>query len=342
LTDSFGSASDLYRKLKKERKSSKNSEDSDEEHHHVPLSRRKRRDSDSNSDSDFRNRRRNRRSKSRKGERSKSRRRDSHDSDEDSINAASELVLAEYRRGHHYLGEKFAKGDVIAQNQLQSQIISLQSTLLGIYQDPRHNPVSTQLSRLLQTTRSARAAAIEALAMQYQRMLEIPDTFPLTDLPGAFPVPVHGIPDLVVRPKLPNSPKSHVSGSHSSNSASHSLYCAYARDLQKFSDQPLADAYQVDGDGRCPYCKFISTRRGKAWEIVKEDEENRDMERVFLLQQRFIVKCHREGGGFACLICSRFSTTDTVTQDARDLVDHLWREHTCRELREQEDITEVG
>ena len=338
LTDSFGSASDLYRKLKKERKKSKD-DNSDNEHRHNPLSRRKRRDSDSDTDShDYR---RFGRSRSKKDERSKSRRRDSHDSDEDSINGASELVLAEYRRGHHYLGEKFAKGDLIARNQLQSQIISLQSALLTIYQDAQHNPVSTHITHLLQTTRSARAAAIEALAMQYQRMLEIPETFPLLDLPGAFPVPVHGIPDLTTRPKLRRA-KSIVSGSHSSSSASHSLYCAYARDLQKFPDQPLADAYRADGDGRCPYCRFISTRPGKAWEIVKEDEKDRDSERVFLVQQRFIVKCHREGGGFACVICSRCRERDTVTQTARDLVDHSWKELTCKELGEDEDIVEIG
>lgn len=109
LTDSFGSVSNLYRKLKKERKVEE-SDDSLKDRRHVPLSRKRR---DSDTESDFRDRRRLGRSRSRKGERSRSRRRhrDDIDSDEESINASSELVLAEYERGYHYLGEKYALGD---------------------------------------------------------------------------------------------------------------------------------------------------------------------------------------------------------------------------------------
>ncbi|KAF2796087.1 hypothetical protein K505DRAFT_348193 [Melanomma pulvis-pyrius CBS 109.77] len=383
LIDTFGSASSLYRRLKRERKAEE-SDDSIQDRRHVPLSRRR---LDSDTDSDFRDRRRRRlgRSKSRKGERSrsrsKSRHRDAADSDEEAINAASELVLAEYERGHHYLGEKYAVGDrkatrslippfpplhaclqprllnlartVLAQTQLQAQIIALQQTLLQVYQayalTPQHLP------QLLHATRSARIASIQALATQYQRMLEIPDTFPLPDLPGAFPARAsepHGLP---IRSKSRTRAKSidsssnrttrfTPSSSHSApTAASRGLFCVYASDLQKYADQPLADSYRAEGDGRCPYCHFvISTRPSKAWEIVKEDEAWRDRERVFLVQQRFIVKCHREGGRFACVVCSKFRETDTVCGEARALVDHLWREHTCVELERDEDVVEVG
>lgn len=355
LIDTFGSASSLYRRLKRERKAEE-SDDSIQDRRHVPLSRRR---LDSDTDSDFRDRRRRRlgRSKSRKGERSrsrsKSRHRDAADSDEEAINAASELVLAEYERGHHYLGEKYAVGDLLAQTQLQAQIIALQQTLLQVYQayalTPQHLP------QLLHATRSARIASIQALATQYQRMLEIPDTFPLPDLPGAFPARAsepHGLP---IRSKSRTRAKSidsssnrttrfTPSSSHSApTAASRGLFCVYASDLQKYADQPLADSYRAEGDGRCPYCHFvISTRPSKAWEIVKEDEAWRDRERVFLVQQRFIVKCHREGGRFACVVCSKFRETDTVCGEARALVDHLWREHTCVELERDEDVVEVG
>ncbi|KAF2709466.1 hypothetical protein K504DRAFT_274908 [Pleomassaria siparia CBS 279.74] len=362
LTDSFGAVSDLCRKLKRERRKSSRDSDSDSpKQHRRPLSRKRR---ESDTESDFHDAQS---SKSRRrGERSKSRRRlerEDDDSDEDSINASSELVLAEYQRGYRYLGKKFADGDLIAQNQLQAQIISLQKTLLTVYQayalhppDPHRSPISQHLSQLLQSTRAARAASIEALAMQYQRMLEIPETFPLPQLPGGgFPASKHSIAIReTLRPRResdvsPHSyphphphPHSH-SHSNSAPTASNSLFCVYALDLQHFSDQPLSDNYLADGDGQCPFCKFlVSSRPGKAWEIVKEDDKAKDEERVFLLQQRFVVKCHREGGGFACLICSRCREVDTVCGEARALVDHIWREHTCEELSNDEDIVEIG
>jgi hypothetical protein len=63
---------------------------------------------------------------------------------------------------------------VVAQNQLQAQIITLQQTIITIFQDsalvygPKHEPVSHHLARLLNASRAARAAAIDALAQQRQ------------------------------------------------------------------------------------------------------------------------------------------------------------------------------
>jgi hypothetical protein len=92
---------------------------------------------------------------------------------------------------------------VVTQIQLQAQIIQLQRTLLGIHQDYM---LSTYLSpssshshllRLIQTTRSARMASIQALHMQYQRMLETsspsnPD--PCRSISGAYPMPPESRP----------------------------------------------------------------------------------------------------------------------------------------------------
>ena len=180
--------------------------------------------------------------------------------------------------------------------------------------------------------------------MQYQRMLEIPETFPLPQLPGGFPAssPTHD--HLTLRPISRPKSLSLDSNSHSHGAAARGLYCVYASDLQKHPDQPLADTYtRPDGDGRCPFCKFvISTRPGRAWEVIKQDDRRRDEERVFLVQQRFIVKCHREGGTFACVLCSRFRETDTACGETRALVDHLWKEHSCAELGKDDDIAEIG
>lgn len=108
LTESFGSASELYRKLKRKREELEDG--SDDERRHRPLRRR----SDSTSDSDERKRDRLRRW-ARHRSRSKSQRRgDYSDSDEESIATSSTRVREEYDRGYHYLGERFARGDCMS------------------------------------------------------------------------------------------------------------------------------------------------------------------------------------------------------------------------------------
>lgn len=103
LVESFGSASDLYRKLK--RKGREIVDGSDHEgRHRKPL--RRRRDSDSDSDKSFHTRIRRRRSKSKIREKE-----ESSDSDEESIYSSGVILKREYERGYDRLGEKFAIGD---------------------------------------------------------------------------------------------------------------------------------------------------------------------------------------------------------------------------------------
>ncbi|KAF2192626.1 hypothetical protein K469DRAFT_717196 [Zopfia rhizophila CBS 207.26] len=343
LMDSFGSASDLFQKLK--RKSKKVEAEVEEVREtHRPLARRRRDDSDD----DYEFRERQERSRSRRG---KSRGRSAgYDSDEESIYSSGALVRQEYDRGYHHLGQQFAVGDIIAQNQLQAQIISMQQTIIKIFQEsslmngPSANPVSHQLARLLETTRVARASSIEALALQYQRMLtaaRVPEAIP--------PPPVSS--EVVIRTKSrarDRSPDSNASTrsaptATSSHSNPRGLFCIYALDLQKHIDQPLADNYKDGGDGRCPYCKCrLSTRPGKAWEIVKVDEKRRDRDRIFLVENRFVVKSHKESGGFACVLCSRERPSDTICDSVAALVDHVWREHTVGEYGREVDVVEIG
>ena len=89
LTESFGSASDLYRKLK--RRSGKKDSDDEEDEYHIqgPWYRRRR-------DSMFG-------SEKRKG--------DYSDSEEELIFTSSSQIRAEYERGYRKLGEPFARGD---------------------------------------------------------------------------------------------------------------------------------------------------------------------------------------------------------------------------------------
>lgn len=383
LTDSFGSASDLYRKLKR-KAGAKDSESEDDEFHIQRPLRRRRRDSLFGS------------GKSKE---------DYSDSEEELICTSSSQIRAEYERGYRKLGEPFARGDgmfpsrsslnhpvlrptVTTHTQLQSQIIKLQQTVLNIQQDLLLStylaPSSSHshLVRLIQTTRTARAASIASLNMQYQRMLPpLPSPLPPRGpdpplkVPGAFPLPDHPRPPS--RPPLRH--KKRMSSSPSSLDASEEkvvkilpianpkpkptpqpqppssrystrLFCIYAKDLQLNPRFHLADAYKHGGDGRCPFCRTrITIQSGKAWEIVVDgygrsigQEFGKIASRTFRIRNRFIVKCHRDSGGFACVLCARFKESDTVCRGIEALMDHLWREHTSEELERDIDIVEVS
>jgi hypothetical protein len=103
LTESFGSASDLYHKLK--RKTRSKSSDDEDETRRAPRRRlsHRRRDSSSDSDRGRRHHHLRRRSNARKD--------DFSDSDEELIVTSSSQVRAEYERGYKKLGEPFARGD---------------------------------------------------------------------------------------------------------------------------------------------------------------------------------------------------------------------------------------
>lgn len=94
----------------------------------------------------------------------------------------------------------------------------------------------------------------------------------------------------------------------------------------------------------CPFCHAHAPMRpGKAWEIITNncDREGRPERRVFLVKNRFVIKCHREGQGFACVLCARFKESDTVCRELGALMDHLWREHTSQELEKDDDVFEI-
>jgi hypothetical protein len=261
----------------------------------------------------------------------------------------------------------------VTQNQLQTQIIQLQQTLLGIHQDymlsTYLSPSSSHshLARLIQTTRSARLASIQALHMQYQRMLPLqPDPYPA--IPGAFPLPsgnMHRHDSVTRRPSTrhrsrsrsesPKGPKDpgeitiqpyplpHRKPSPRPYQHGNKLFCVYARDLQHHARLPLTDNYKEGGNNMCPYChSHISTRPGKAWEIVSHgNHEDRHRRRVFLVKNRFVIKSHREGAGFACVLCARFKESDTACKEVGALMEHLWKDHTSEELEKDDDIFEV-
>lgn len=257
--------------------------------------------------------------------------------------------------------------------QLQSQIIQLQQTLLSIHQDLLLSTYLTpssshsHLVRLIQTTRTTRAASIQALNLQYKRLLPTVPPKRLPHIPGAFPLP-HGDheghqPARRYKPKPRRTRRGSSSSSSDSSSASgapklrprpkptpqphtNRLFCIYARDLQRDPHLPLTDNYKAGGDNMCPYChSYIATKPGKAWEIIVDsgknfDEHTKMLSRTFRVQNRFVIKCHRETGGFACVLCARFRASDTVCREIGALMEHLWKEHSSEDMGRDEDIVE--
>lgn len=135
-------------------------------------------------------------------------------------------------------------------------------------------------------------------------------------------------------PDYTPKPKPHLHGRR--------LFCVYARDLQEHPRLPLTDNYKAGGDNLCPFCHaHVTVRPGKAWEIIADGCKEGDKRRVFLVKNRFVVKCHREGVGFACVLCARFKDSDTTCRDVGLLMEHLWKDHTGQELEKDDDIFEI-
>ena len=69
------------------------------------------------------------------------------------------------------------------------------------------------------------------------------------------------------------------------------------------------------------------------WKIVKEivhevpPTQDQIEQRTYWLSDRFVVKCHRERVGFACVLCARFRDRDTIVESSQDLVKHVWQRH---------------
>jgi hypothetical protein len=132
------------------------------------------------------------------------------------------------------------------------------------------------------------------------------------------------------------------------------LFCAYALDLQSSPKQELDEKCFGPGcHNACPACgTIVVIQEGRAWRIDKtvhkgprtteEFDEEVFERRTFLVENRFIVKCHREQAGFACVICARNRDYDTVCSDTAGLVRHLWKKHEVEDFEDDDDITELS
>jgi hypothetical protein len=89
------------------------------------------------------------------------------------------------------------------------------------------------------------------------------------------------------------------------------------------------------------------------WRVEKDSPIKRDYNpdrreevevvevRTFSLTTRFLAKCHRPGGGYACYLCARYRERDTVCGTVEGLVKHIAGKHGIRELEGDADVKEV-
>lgn len=301
----------------------------------------------------------------------------------DSLVMDKAAVTRQFEIGFDEFGVQFAIGDVVTQTALQSQIITLQSVIITtfLYGPSSPDPISTHLSKLVAASRSAGTAAVDVLAAQRQRQSLTPQPisrsgttpvqrtaglpsppYPATIAPASSNMslalikskhepevanisPYPSKTTVLDRPGIPRSDTESTtfSGptSYGNESTPQTQYCLYALDLQRYRSQLLSASITSDPSPYCPYCKrTLRLSPGKSWEVVKEDEST---ERCFRVQNRFVVKCHRNSvdGGYSCVLCSKGSSVDTVCGDVKALIRHVWMDHSVAELKSEEDIIEV-
>ncbi|KAF2421040.1 hypothetical protein EJ08DRAFT_597888 [Tothia fuscella] len=283
----------------------------------------------------------------------------------DSLGASGPLIRREYDRDFAQLGPRFAHGDAITQTQLQGQVITLQSTVIGLLEDALYTGRVADINKLYNASELAREGSIAALQGQAQRLLQAaPIKRPLMQsMRRISSTPTLAIarsqhPQQLQKQKtLPPVSTQGAMTVYAGNDAYDSdpdapLFCKYSTELQKDNSMKLHGSFGPGGANECPTCKVrLSTQQGRAWKIVKEivheristpeyDDEVIE-ERTFLIGNRFVVKCHREKEGFACLLCFKHREKDTLLDSAQGLVRHVWMKHDVEEYKDV-DIKEVG
>ncbi|KAL5394629.1 hypothetical protein PMIN06_000517 [Paraphaeosphaeria minitans] len=303
---------------------------------------------------------------------------DDRPDDEKEIIMDKAAVLRTFDVGLEEVGTQFAVGDVISQAGLQAQIIVLQSAIITtfLYGPTSPEPISHHLKTLLAASREAGTTAVDILAAQQQRQLAVlsptpragrsragsmkAPTYPMTatsslstalvrsrqEPPDEYSRTVHPAKTTILsRPPVPrtDTESTAFSGptSYATETTLHSNFCLYALDLQRHASQPLASTITSDPSPYCPYCKrSLHLSPGRSWEIFKDDGTR---ERCFHMQNRFVVKCHREGvdGGYSCVLCATSASHETVCGDVNALVKHVWQDHSIGELKVEQDIVEL-
>ncbi|KAI0450195.1 hypothetical protein F5B21DRAFT_491919 [Xylaria acuta] len=240
-----------------------------------------------------------------------------------SLERSEALIRREYNNGAGRLGKRFAVGDLLTENQLQAQVITLQRTVIDVLQEALLNRRSLShgdVQRLIAASLAARNGSLDALRQQCQRL-----SFETYGQHRSLPETRH----------------------HSSDVGAGQLFCRYSLALQNTPNLPLSASFAPGGDGHCPACKvqLDPETTDTYWHVAKMvpvNIEGKDGELMreyhFDLGQRFIIKCHTERGDYACVLCRKHSNVDIVCRSIPTLVNHVSREHDIRELEMEVDL----
>ncbi|KAI1259358.1 hypothetical protein F5Y18DRAFT_410228 [Xylariaceae sp. FL1019] len=250
------------------------------------------------------------------------RRRDDEGSDDlgRSLMKSSAMIRREYDEAAERLGRRFAIGDMLTENLLQTQIIALQQTVIDVLQDALlhgHQLSRADVRKLVSASERARDGSLQALRLQVQRL------------------------------RLEEHPRLNVSspwGHEPHSIRGDDLYCQYSIELQDLASMTLSPSFAHDGNGVCPQCGVqVSIETPDTyWHIEKKapvlighgkyDEEVMGSHH-FDLGQRFIVQCHTRTGEYACLLCRKYRDSDVICRTVSTLIKHVGKAHNVRELR---------
>jgi hypothetical protein len=115
---------------------------------------------------------------------------------------------------------------------------------------------------------------------------------------------------------------------------------------------PIGRDFEASGNCQCRDCGFVvDIVPGRAWKVTKgvlrQQMETGDYyeevvtDQIFSIRNRFIVKCHRPSGGYACVLCARYRDKDTLLESPQGLVRHIQNKHEIHEYNDP-DIIEIG
>ncbi|KAK4211322.1 hypothetical protein QBC37DRAFT_442189 [Rhypophila decipiens] len=253
----------------------------------------------------------------------------------DSLGQGGPMVKREYDRHYAAMGPQFAEGDLIAQNQLQAQVITMQSTVIKILQEALLTGDPPDMAKLYNASELARIGSIRALRDQAQRLQSShPRHQGLRPADRGRPV------GLIRRTSSTPSLRSSITNTSTTTDTSTiskdpeeeyqksgPLFCLYAKDLQQNPHMRLDEALFFPSSPGCPACggcipantarqvtvggghiidKEVVvtervTRRGSMAVTVGgapapvTELVKRFEDRAYLLTPRFVAKCHRPG-----------------------------------------------
>lgn len=256
------------------------------------------------------------------------------------------MIERAYDENYLRLGDRYAEGDVITENKLQAQIITLQQAVINVLQEAMMD--GRQLSkadihRLIAAQEMAREGSLDALRGQYDRLL--PDTkssqrLRLEAAPNS--APLQRQLTLPAPQEESFAPPKRVMSLPAPPTSDH-LYCRYSIDLQT-SRASITPAFSTVGICRCPDCGVrIPVSKQDVWsfEVRKPIGDDMVERRWFEMDARLVIKSHTPYGDYACVLCARERDMDCICKSVGGLVEHLGRVHTAEEFEREWDMHRI-